>query len=321
MSAEYRDTRHKPTAAERFFSILVTILVHGGILVLVALSSGSEPIEQVKTEGEKIFCRYIDNGRLFQVEIEAADWQEAEEQVCGSHRRDVRLSPLLLEGALLILEDTPNAVVLAQRESCSCSKEERVPILQDISIVEAPRLGAETRKTALPRIINTPEPAAANVVTTKNNPEQKKTEKPRKQTPTLDDLLNAATEFDEARPISDVDPGGSADGSRLSKSATGKGDPYLQKIKARLDNAMNAPASIPKSELQKLSAKLWIKVGDNGTVWSWDFYSKSGNAAFDRMIESTIKQFMMGGNLKFATPPEQWRLQTIPFTVEGKDIK
>ena len=232
----------------------------------------------------------------------------------------IRLAPLLHEGAKLILDGDNHPLLLAQRESCSCSSEERVPILQDIGIVEAPRLGAESRKTALPRIINTPEPSKANTVTTQKTAKSPDKKDKTSKKPSLDDLLNAASNFDDARPTSDVDPGGSPDGSRLSKSATGKGDPYLQKIKAKLDNTMNAPASIPKSQLQKLSAKIWIKVGDNGTVWAWDFVKKSGNAAFDKMIEMTIKQYMMGGTLKFATPPEQLRLQMIPINVDGRDI-
>ncbi|MBQ9817310.1 MAG: TonB C-terminal domain-containing protein [Proteobacteria bacterium] len=314
--------KKQPRTADKIISFVVTAIIHTGIFLLFALSSGSsESVNTEPVEETTIFCRYIDNGRLFQVEVSAPDWQKAEEIVCGSQVRDVRLSPLILEGALLILEDTPNPVILAQRESCSCSNEERIPILQDISIVEAPRLGAETRKTALPRIINTPDPAQENTVTTNKNNPQKKNDKPTKKSPSLDDLLNAANNFDEARPISDIDPGGSLDGSRLSKSATGKGDPYLQKVKAKLDNTMNAPASIPKARLQKLSAKVWIKIGDNGVVWGWDFMSKSGEAAFDRMIENTIKQFMMGGQYRFANPPEQWRLQTIPFTVNGSEIK
>ena len=84
---------------------------------------------------------------------------------------------------------------------------------------------------------------------------------------------------------------------------------------------MNAPASVPKNELQKLSAKIRIKIGDNGVVWGWDFMKKSGNSAFAKMIENTIKQFMMGGTMRFAPPTEQWRLQDIPITVEGKDIR
>ena len=301
-------------------STAVTAVVHGIIFAVVALSSNSSQPEVQTAEETSVFCRYIESGRLFQTEVRAKDWQDAEERICGAQYRGIRLAPLLHEGAKLILDGDNHPLLLAQRESCSCSSEERVPILQDIGIVEAPRLGAETRKTALPRIINTPEPSKANTVTTQKTAKTPDKKDKTSKKPSLDDLLNAASNFDDARPTSDVDPGGSPDGSRLSKSATGKGDPYLQKIKAKLDNTMNAPASIPKSQLQKLSAKIWIKVGDNGTVWAWDFVKKSGNAAFDKMIEMTIKQYMMGGTLKFATPPEQWRIQMIPINVDGRDI-
>ena len=314
---------HQPTAGERIISGVVTIAVHTVVFLLFILSSGPENTDTLgnASEKENIFCRYIENGRMFTVEVSAVDWQDAEEIVCGSHMRDVRLSPLLLEGAQLILDGASNDVVLAQRESCSCSKEERVPILQDIGIVQAPRLGAETKKTALPRIINTPEQTQANTVTTEKTNTPPKEKKKTSKEPNLDNLLNAASNFDEARPISDVDPGGSADGSRLSKSATGSGDPYLQKIKAKLDNNMNAPASIPKAKMQKLKAKIWIRIGENGVVWNWDFYSKSGDAAFDKMIEECIKNFKMGGNMKFPIPPDNWKLQPIPITVEGSEIR
>lgn len=312
----------RPSIGERSMSTAVTTVVHSVIFAIFALGSNSSQTEVQEGEETTVFCRYIESGRLFQTEVRARDWQDAEERVCGAQYRGIRLAPLLREGARLVLNGDAHPLLLAQRESCSCSSEERVPILQDVGIVEAPRLGAETRKTALPRIINTPEPTKANTVTTQKmakSPDKDKKEKTSKK-PTLDDLFNAASDFDDARPVSDVDPGGSPDGSRLSKSAVGKGDPYLQKIKAKLDNTMNAPASIPKSQLQKLSARIWIKVGDNGSVWAWDFVKKSGNAAFDKMIETTIKQYMIGGSLRFAPPPEQWRIQMIPINVDGRDI-
>lgn len=313
---------HAPSQWDRFASAAFSVCVHCALFAIILLSSGSQsPSEQNNPQPQNdIFCRYIENGRLFQFSVKADNWQKAEDIVCGAQYRGVRFPPLLAEGAHLILSDETHPLLLAQRISCSCSDKEIVPVLQDVSIVEAPRLGAETKRTALPRIINTPPPAAENTVTTKKT-DKKTDDKPRKKTPSLDDLLNAASDFDEARPISDKDPGGEKDGSRLSKSAVGKGDPYLQKIKAKLDNTMNAPASIPKSQLKNLSAKIWIKIGDNGTVWAWDYVKKSGNAAFDKMIEMTIKQFMMGGAMRFAAPPEMWRLQTVPITVDGSDIR
>ena len=147
-------------------STAVTAVVHGIIFAVVALSSNSSQPEVQTAEETSVFCRYIESGRLFQTEVRAKDWQDAEERICGAQYRGIRLAPLLHEGAKLILDGDNHPLLLAQRESCSCSSEERVPILQDIGIVEAPRLGAETRKTALPRIINTPEPSKANTVTT-----------------------------------------------------------------------------------------------------------------------------------------------------------
>ncbi|MBQ1926258.1 MAG: TonB C-terminal domain-containing protein [Proteobacteria bacterium] len=315
-----RKNRHSVSPGMHLGSALFSGIVNGAIGLLFVLSSGSQsPEPAAPVEASTIFCRYIDNGRLYQTEVSAPDWQTAEEMVCGAQVRDVRLSPLLLEGARLILEADTNPVLLAQRESCSCSQEERVPILQDFSIVEAPRLGTDDKKYALPTIINVKEEAQANTVTTEKT-EAKRTQKPVAKEPTLDDLF-AAAEFDPARPVSNYDLSGSRDGSRLSNSATGQGDPYLQKIKAMLDNTMVAPASVPQSQLRKLSAVAWLRVSNDGILTSWGFDKKSGNAAFDNMIEMTLKQFMMGGSKRFARPPAEWQFKPIPFRVEGKNIK
>ena len=193
--------RHSRKPTEHLISLIITGIIHAGIFLLFALSSGSESQQTESTPANTIFCRYIDNGRFFQVEVSAADWQEAEERICGADMRDVRLGPVLLEGALLILENRPNSVIYAQRESCSCSSEEKVPILQDVSIVEAPRLGAETKKTALPRIINTPEPTQANTVTTNKTEKQKKDEKPAKKASTSSDPGRRTTRTRRRSPI------------------------------------------------------------------------------------------------------------------------
>ncbi|MBQ9395352.1 MAG: TonB C-terminal domain-containing protein [Proteobacteria bacterium] len=316
-----RRRKHKQSAGETFLGIFATVVIHAAIFAVFALSSGGEAegVVSVQTDNS-IFCRYIENGRMFQIEVPAVDWQDAEETVCGVSVRDVRLGPLLLEGARLILDNSPNRVVYAQRESCSCSDDKNLPILQDLSLVEAPRLGAETKKTALPRIFNAPEESQQNTVTTRKDMPEKRPEKKPEKKPSIEDLLSAAADFDEARPVSDVDPGGSLDGSRLSKSATGKGDPYLQKLKAKLDNSMNAPATIPKTELKKLEAIVIMKVGDNGVLWSWNFSRKSGNSAFDNMIKKCLEQFTLNGQMRFANPPETWRMKDIQFTVSGKDI-
>lgn len=323
MSKTTYENLHPTSMGARAFGIFVALFVNVGIFSLVAFSGGSSTTEPAQAaEISTVFCRYIEEGQLYQMDVPAADWQAAEEVVCGSRFRDIRLGGLLVEGAKLLLANpSTNQILLAQRESCSCSNEDEVPVLQDIGIVEAPRLGAEIRKTALPRILNTPEPSAQNTITTnKTNTPKQKDDKPVKKAPSLDDLLNAANNFDEARPISDVDPGGSADGSRLSKSATGSGDPYLQKVKAKLDNSMNAPASIPKAQLSKLKARANIMIGDGGVLWKWEFTSKSGNPAFDKMVETTLKQFMLSGTMRFSNPPANWKNKLIPIVVDGGSI-
>ena len=65
---------------------------------------------------------------------------------------------------------------------------------------------------------------------------------------------------------------------------------------------------------------IWISIRNNGKVWNWAFVSKSGEPAFDKMIDMTLKQFMVGGNYSFTKPPANWELQQISITVEGKDM-
>ncbi len=315
---------HQTSPAEHVMGMAVSVIVNAAIFLLIALSSGSsEPQAAPQTDTNKVFCRYIEDGKLYQFDFTAADWQAAEEIVCGSKFRDVRLGASLVEGAkLLLTAPDHNAILLAQRESCSCSSEDKVPVLQDIGIVEAPRIGAVVKNKALPRIFNAPEPSVENTISTtkSNNPKPKSDKKPEKET-SLQDLLNAANAYDPSRPTSEVDPGGSPDGSRLSKSATGKGDPYLQKVKARLDNTMNAPAGIPSAELKKLKATLTIVIGGGGVLTKWEFTKKSGNASFDKMIEMNLKQFMLTGSMRFPDPPDKFKYQTIPVVVDGSAIR
>ena len=47
--------------------------------------------------------------------------------------------------------------------------------------------------------------------------------------------------------------------------------------------------SVPQSQLRKLSAVAWLRVSNDGILTSWGFDKKSGNAAFDNMIEMTLK--------------------------------
>ncbi len=319
------DNLHPTSFAARAFGIFLAVVVHVLIAALFAVSSGSSSPEPAQAaEPSTISCRYIEEGRLFKMDVPAQNWQAAEEVICGARYRDVRLGALLAEGArLLLANSSTNQILLAQRESCSCSAQDQVPVLQDIGIVEAPRLGAETPKTVMPRIFNAPEETQKNSITTSNPQNKRKNTEEKQVKPQqadLNALINAANSYDPARPVSDVDPGGSADGSRLSRSATGSGNPYLQKIKAKLDNSMNAPASIPKSQLVKLKARANIMIGDGGVLWKWEFTAKSGNDAFDKMVETTLKQFMITGSSRFAPPPDEWKNKSIPIVVDGSSI-
>jgi len=320
---------HGSTTGLTLFGVLFALVLNGGLGVgiIVATHFKSDAIAaQVQSDVAELFqCRYFEGGRLHQLEVEGTDWQDAEEKVCGVQYRGVNVPPLLARGySALILRPDDDALLMAQRESCSCSSGELPPIFEDIGIVEAPMLGTLPKQKTLPQIVNNPEPAEKNAV----NPDlsvpdtaRPKDKKDKKREPDLHKLIDVSSNFDDARPANDRESVGDPDGSKTSTSATGKGDPYLQKIKAKLDNNMNAPSTIPKSTLSGLDAKLWIKVGGNGSVWAWDFTRKSGNTTFDNMIERTIKRFMIGGDLSFPPPPEDWTAKRIPIRVDGSQIR
>jgi outer membrane biosynthesis protein TonB len=310
---------------------LITALILNGTLaagILLASQVRSDAMAaQVVAEQstQSLQCRYIENARLYQLEVTAEDWQAAEAMVCGAKYRNVRVPPLLaMAYAALLSEPEQDAILLAQRESCSCSDGERVPVLQDIGIVQAPRLGTKPKQNALPEIVNRPEAVERNAVDPDAKP-QARPETPKKRDTKrevdVNALLDAASVFDDARPSNDRNAAGDPDGSRFSTSATGQGDPYLQKVKAKLDNSMNAPASIPKSELKKLKARIWIKIGATGSIADWDFVSRSGNTAFDGMVERSIKRFALGGDAQFPSPDANWSFKRIQIDVDGSQIR
>ena len=110
-------------------------------------------------------------------------------------------------------------------------------------------------------------------------PKKDKREEKKKRDVDVNKLLSAVDDFDPNRPANEDE--GVGQGVGLGHwQRRGQRPLYLQKLKAKLDNAMKAPASIPKNELRKLKAKLWIKVGSNGSVWDWKFKRKSGNSSF-----------------------------------------
>lgn len=280
-------------------------------------------------------CRWMAQGRFHQIEVKAKTWQAAEAQACGTQFRDVRLPPLVSRGyGAMIGDPDRDPFLLAQRESCSCSEGQMPPpLLQDV-LIEAPKLGTQEKQQALPRIENNPEEVERNVVAPDIKPvprkeEPKPPEEPKKEEPkpkkkvhepNLDELLKRSENFDEARPANQDAETGVEWGSKNSKGP-GAGDLYLQKLKARLDNSMQAPSSIPRTELSGLKAQITIRIGANGKIWGWSWRSKSGNDAFDAMIERTVKRYEVGGDASFPDPPQEWLLKDIPIKVDGSSIK
>ncbi len=320
---------HGSAASPATIGVITALMLNGMLVagILLATHFKSDAIAAQATMVFEVFqCRYVEDGRLHQIESEASDWQDAEEQICGAHYRDVRVPPLLARGySMLVTEPGNDPILKAQRESCSCSQGDRPPILQDIGIVEAPMLGTKPKQKALPRIVNNALPTERNAVNpdqkVEDQPRRRKRKKERKREPDINALLDATSNFDPARPSNTDEAVGSVDGSRTSTSSTGRGDPFLQKVKARLDNAMNAPSSIPKSELKKLKAKIWVKIGPNGRLWKWDFSRRSGNDTFDSMIERTMKRFAIGGDQSFPPPTDRWSGKHIQIRVDGSKVK
>lgn len=318
------DSSRSFAAGGILFSLVINGLFVAGIALAAGLQdkhSGAEAIEQ--SELEDIPCRYFTEERLVRATVKAVDWQAAEAEFCGSAFSGVVIPPFLLSGvrAGLSAPDS-HPVVLAQRESCSCSDSDELLVMRDIGVVEAPRLGNEPKKRRLPEIINNPEQVDKNVVNTdaKTRTPRKKRKKS-KDPPKFDNLLNAADTFDPARPENDRTATGETWGSKTSTSATGQGDEYLQKVKARIENTMRAPSSIPTSQLKELKARFWIKVGATGSVMDWGWRKKSGNDTFDDMVERSIKRFTLDGGSTFPQPPQVWMLKEINVKVDGSKIR
>jgi hypothetical protein len=135
-------------------------------------------------------------------------------------------------------------------------------------------------------------------------------------------MLNA--DFDKFRPETTADKQvGSTDGSVSGQGVTGQGDLYLQHVKAQLDNNMTIPSSIPQSARKNLRARLRILVSDTGYLmkWEWQPGGQSGNDAFDAMIERTLKEFGVGGQRKFKSPPPEYANKFIKVMVDGSQLR
>ena len=138
---------HGSNRAQIIIGILSAFLLNGGLGVAILIASHAKQEVVAATldedpEAEIFQCRYFEDGRLHQLEVGAQSWQQAEVEVCGAELRDLRLPPLLFRGQVALgVNPDDNALLKAQRESCSCNQGEAVPILEDIGIVQAPKLG------------------------------------------------------------------------------------------------------------------------------------------------------------------------------------
>lgn len=326
-----QDTQHGSRAGGIVGGLVFALLINGalaaGIVLATQLKTDAIAAEADAAAAETFHCRYIDQGRFVNVEVEAEDWQSAEKKVCGVEYSDVRVPPLLARGYSHLIDDpASDPFLMAQRESCSCSEDEMPAVLENVALVEAPKLGTKKKQRALPRIVNNPEKIEHNAVNPDIDPKPRKKKKEPKRKrkkrhePDLDKLKKHFSENpDEARPTNQDQETGVEWGSRSGKGE-GKGPLFLQKVKAKLDNHMRAPSSIPKSQLKGMKARATIKIGANGKIWSWSFRSKSGNKAFDDMVERTLKRFEISGDLGFPAPPEGYVLKPIPIKVDGSRI-
>jgi len=307
-------------------------LINAGLVVGIVSASHLQPSTEPNLLGgntpedlptETFTCRYLDNHKAVQEQVDAVDRLAAEEAFCGLHYAGVVMPPLLEESiADVVGDDDPHPVIRAQRESCSCGEE--VPyVIQQVKVIP-PKLGVKKKKKRLPRIANRRDDVKENVVDPNKKPTKPKTKKDKKKKK-VDRKRNkfenlGATNFDEFRPENADEQEGDPDGS-VTGRGKGQGDKYMQKVKTHVDRQLRMPGSIPKSKRSSLRAKVNFVIGGTGAIIQWSWVNKSGNAAFDAMIENTLNNFGIGRTHKLPPPPARWKNKTIPGVFDGRTIK
>lgn len=294
-----------------------------GTSLASTLGASSPAVEEDALK--EITCSWAEGKQRREEKVMALDEFAAEEAVCGLEYANVTIPPLLRDGyTLLTSVDSDEPLMRSQRESCSCG--ERLQVLPNIELVVPPKLGEKPEEKKLPRKANRREEEQENVVDVKKKATEKPKPKPkpekekkisRKPKP-LNPLADAT--FNDNIPENEDKMVGEKFGSH-SGEGKGRGPIYLQKLKGQLDRAMTMPASIRTSERKKLKVKVQVVIGSNGVITKKSILSRSGNKAFDNMVEAVINNYGITGRQRLPAPPPEWQNKWITFTVDGKGVR
>lgn len=161
---------------------------------------------------------------------------------------------------------------------------------QETIHVKLARLGTPRDQKLLPRKQEQPTaPPAPPVQVSKVVPVQSTKPTPKEtnqKAPTNQDKLKTAL----AKLAKQVDQTGQTDGFDHGTDDQTEGELYWARVKDRILRFYTVPNTIPEGERRKLVATLEIHIAADGTITETRTDQGSGNAVFDRALESAIKK-------------------------------
>lgn len=218
--------------------------------------------------------------------------------------------------------DTSNRPVAAEEEPKQIT--EIYEVLPSVEIIKPPKLGQKPPEQEIVKISNQPPPPPPKV-----DPKAKPPQTPPPSPPPKTDrqapqnpVFSTDNQFDKYRPPNANTQTGAEDGSKSGQNHIGQGDPYLQHIKAQLDNNMVIPSTIPPSARKTLRAQIRVIISTNGQImWEWMPGGLTANDAFNDMVTRTLNDFRLGGPHRFKPPPAERTGTWISITVDGSRIQ
>lgn len=189
--------------------------------------------------------------------------------------------------------------------------------------VELIRLGEPKPKHQLPRIANpAPKTVKEKVVNLakknkpdtkpvpkKKDPPPKEAKRVRDKRPSAADILNNL--HNPNRPTNEDKVHGSKHGveggTSLDESAKHMMNTYAAKVQRAVRRKWRVPTTISKDRAKELAGKVRvsIRLSESGSILSYRFQRRSGDAQFDGSIEAAVKQFTSAGGHKFPLPDRE----------------
>ncbi len=204
----------------------------------------------------------------------------------------------------------------------------------DVEVLQLPAQGKERPESALPRIVRTqtPDVEADTASLSREKEEELEREKKKKEDEQrkldeekrrLDEEKKQLAEERKkerdrkramTRALNNLDDRGDEDnpdgfakgdkyGTSLDPNSLRNQRAYGNRVKAALSRQFQVPATIPRDELKRLSAKVWFKVNKDGKVTASKLRRGSGNRFFDEASMRTLKRFGAGTALRIPLPP------------------